>query len=230
MVSLSSPIHSSFLYWRKKLARSITTEVKTFKKGGGRGRGVKEKQHGLASNTAKDISVTFSTIDEHVNTPSINSEKPLEPNMGDQINDTRNVEVLATSNSTPITSASIPKAVLFAAKLKGDMTRKFDRLDAMMDNGPWFIHNNPYILKKWNPDVNLQKEDVDNVPVWVKLHGVPMIAFSEDALSIISTKLGNVDGDSEVKVVFDETTDLMDSTSFKGGSDRGNGTNSLLEQ
>ncbi|GJR61712.1 hypothetical protein Tco_1503874 [Tanacetum coccineum] len=31
---------------------------------------------------------------------------------------------------------------------------------------------------------------------------------------------GNVDSDSEVEVVFDETTNLMTSTSFKGGSDR----------
>nr|GEX44153.1 hypothetical protein [Tanacetum cinerariifolium] len=31
---------------------------------------------------------------------------------------------------------------------------------------------------------------VVNVPFWVKLHGVPVTAFSEDGLSIISTKLG----------------------------------------
>ncbi|GJU60080.1 reverse transcriptase domain-containing protein [Tanacetum coccineum] len=41
-----------------------------------------------------------------------------------------------------------------------------------------------------NPDVNLLKEDVANVPVWVKLHGVPVMAFSEDGLSAIATKLG----------------------------------------
>ncbi|GKC35154.1 hypothetical protein Tco_1047538, partial [Tanacetum coccineum] len=46
-------------------------------KWGGGGRGVKEKQHGSASNTAKDTSVAFSTVDEHVNTPSVNLEKPL---------------------------------------------------------------------------------------------------------------------------------------------------------
>ncbi|GJS21858.1 retrotransposon protein, putative, ty1-copia subclass [Tanacetum coccineum] len=63
-------------------------------------------------------------------------------------------------------------------------------LDAILDNGPWFICNNPLILKKWNPDVNLLKEDVGNVPVWVKLHGVPVTAFSEDGLSAIATKLG----------------------------------------
>ncbi|GKA09034.1 putative reverse transcriptase domain-containing protein [Tanacetum coccineum] len=37
---------------------------------------------------------------------------------------------------------------------------------------------------------NLMKEDVGNVPVWVKLHGIPVTAFSEDGLSAIATKLG----------------------------------------
>ncbi|GKB65969.1 putative reverse transcriptase domain-containing protein [Tanacetum coccineum] len=40
-----------------------------------------------------------------------------------------------------------------------------------------------------HPDVNLLKEDVGNVPVWVKLYGVPVMAFSEDGLSAIATKL-----------------------------------------
>ncbi|GJT27198.1 retrotransposon protein, putative, ty1-copia subclass [Tanacetum coccineum] len=57
-------------------------------------------------------------------------------------------------------------------------------------NGPWFIRNHPLILSKWNPDVDLLKEDVGNVPVWVKLHGVPITAFSEDGLSAIPIKLG----------------------------------------
>ncbi|GJR28575.1 cytokinin dehydrogenase 3-like protein [Tanacetum coccineum] len=39
-------------------------------------------------------------------------------------------------------------------------------------------------------DVNLLKEDDGNIPVWVKLHGVPMTAFSEDGLSAIATKFG----------------------------------------
>ncbi|GJW18323.1 hypothetical protein Tco_0025759 [Tanacetum coccineum] len=65
-----------------------------------------------------------------------------------------------------------------------------DGLDAMLENGPWFIRNNPLILKKWDSDVNLLKEDVGNVPVWVKLHDVPMKTFNEDGLSAIATKLG----------------------------------------
>ncbi|GKA83497.1 retrovirus-related pol polyprotein from transposon TNT 1-94 [Tanacetum coccineum] len=39
-----------------------------------------------------------------------------------------------------------------------------DGLDAMLENGPWFIRNNPLILKKWYPDENLLKEDVSTVP------------------------------------------------------------------
>ncbi|GJR04972.1 retrotransposon protein, putative, ty1-copia subclass [Tanacetum coccineum] len=64
-----------------------------------------------------------------------------------------------------------------------------DRLDAMLENGPWFIGNNPLILKKWHPNENLLTEDVSTVPVWVKLHGVLVTTFSEYSLSAITTKL-----------------------------------------
>ncbi|GKB19337.1 beta-caryophyllene synthase, partial [Tanacetum coccineum] len=58
-----------------------------------------------------------------------------------------------------------------------------DCLDAMLENGHWFIRNNTLIPKKWDSDVKLLKEDVGNVSVWVKLHGFPMTVFSEDGLS-----------------------------------------------
>nr|GEZ23478.1 hypothetical protein [Tanacetum cinerariifolium] len=53
-----------------------------------------------------------------------------------------------------------------------------------------FMRNNLLILKKWHSDVNILKEDVGTVSVWVKLHGVPVTTFSEDGLSPIATKLG----------------------------------------
>ncbi|GJS75769.1 retrovirus-related pol polyprotein from transposon TNT 1-94 [Tanacetum coccineum] len=67
-----------------------------------------------------------------------------------------------------------------------------DGLGSMHENGPWLIHNNSFILKKWNPDVKLLKEDFVNVPVWVKLHGVHVTAFSDDGLNVIATKLGTL--------------------------------------
>ncbi|GJS29886.1 putative reverse transcriptase domain-containing protein [Tanacetum coccineum] len=69
-------------------------------------------------------------------------------------------------------------------------TFSMDGLDAMLENGLYFICNNPLILRKWHPDENLLKEDVITIPVWVKLYSVPVTAFSEDGLSAIATKLG----------------------------------------
>ncbi|GJV45987.1 nucleotide-diphospho-sugar transferase [Tanacetum coccineum] len=66
-----------------------------------------------------------------------------------------------------------------------------EELDAMPENGPWFIRNNPLILKKWHSYENLLKEDVSTVPIWVKLHGVPVTAFNDDSLSVIATKLAD---------------------------------------
>ncbi|GKD09477.1 cytokinin dehydrogenase 3-like protein [Tanacetum coccineum] len=65
-----------------------------------------------------------------------------------------------------------------------------DKLDDVLENGPWFIWNNPLNLKKWHPYENLFKEDVSTIPVWVKLYGVPITAFSDDGFSAIATKLG----------------------------------------
>ncbi|GJS98198.1 zinc finger, CCHC-type containing protein [Tanacetum coccineum] len=64
-----------------------------------------------------------------------------------------------------------------------------DVMDSMLENGLWFIRNTSFILKS-GIRVNLIKEDVGNVPVWVKFHGVPMTVLSEDGLSVIAIKLG----------------------------------------
>ncbi|GKD47305.1 hypothetical protein Tco_1271950 [Tanacetum coccineum] len=53
-----------------------------------------------------------------------------------------------------------------------------DGLNLMLENGPWFVRNHPLILRKWNKSVDLLKKDVGNVPVWVKLHGVPVTGMS----------------------------------------------------
>nr|GEV16138.1 hypothetical protein [Tanacetum cinerariifolium] len=52
--------------------------------------------------------------------------------------------------------------------------------------GKWVAYP---VVANYNPDVNLLKEDVGNVLVWVKIHGVPITAFSEDGLSAIATNL-----------------------------------------
>ncbi|GJZ86338.1 RNA-directed DNA polymerase, eukaryota, reverse transcriptase zinc-binding domain protein [Tanacetum coccineum] len=63
-----------------------------------------------------------------------------------------------------------------------------------------FIRNNPLILNKWHSDENLLKKDVSTVPIWVKLHGVPVMAFSEDGLSAIATKLVTIELRADVEL------------------------------
>ncbi|GJR25718.1 cysteine-rich receptor-like protein kinase [Tanacetum coccineum] len=38
--------------------------------------------------------------------------------------------------------------------------------------------------------LSLKRGEVTSVPVWVKLHGVPILAYSEDGLSLIATQIG----------------------------------------
>ncbi|GKD17048.1 copia-type polyprotein [Tanacetum coccineum] len=62
-------------------------------------------------------------------------------------------------------------------------------MESMLENRPWLILNVPLIIRMWSPLVNVSKEDLKNVPSWVKLYDVPMKIFMEDGLSSIATKL-----------------------------------------
>ncbi|GKA55405.1 hypothetical protein Tco_0754354 [Tanacetum coccineum] len=64
-------------------------------------------------------------------------------------------------------------------------------MDQVLERGPWTICKFPIILTKWSPSLSLKKGEVTKVPVWVKLHGVPVLAYSDDGLSLIATQIGN---------------------------------------
>ncbi|GKB09559.1 zinc knuckle CX2CX4HX4C containing protein [Tanacetum coccineum] len=96
-----------------------------------------------------------------------------------------------------------------------------DRMYAMIENDSWLIRNVPFILNKWTPDANIMKEDVGNIPVWVKFHDIPVTMFSEDGTSSEAFVVVDDDGNplkkvddpvyadsdhSEVDEVFNETS------------------------
>nr|GFA98005.1 hypothetical protein [Tanacetum cinerariifolium] len=58
-------------------------------------------------------------------------------------------------------------------------------------NGPLFIRSASIILKKWTPNGNLVKKDLNLVPIWVKFQYIPIMAFTVERLSVMVTKLGN---------------------------------------
>nr|GEU64623.1 hypothetical protein [Tanacetum cinerariifolium] len=74
---------------------------------------------------------------------------------------------------------------------KGFYFLKFSSMkgvDDVLENGPWMIQQVPNILNKWPPSTSLTKENHSSVPIWVKMHNVPMAAFMDDGLSFIASK------------------------------------------
>ncbi|XP_071694781.1 uncharacterized protein [Rutidosis leptorrhynchoides] len=46
------------------------------------------------------------------------------------------------------------------------------------------------ILNVWSSNVSLMKEDLTKVPVWIKLHDVPLTGFTTVGLSVIASNIG----------------------------------------
>ncbi|GKA71267.1 protein LAZ1, partial [Tanacetum coccineum] len=75
-------------------------------------------------------------------------------------------------------------------------------IEAVLDGGPWMIHNSPIILKKWSMGTSLLKEELTQIPIWVKLHDVPLQVFKDDGISLIASYLGK-------PIMLDSYTSLM---------------------
>ncbi|GJT03746.1 zinc knuckle CX2CX4HX4C containing protein, partial [Tanacetum coccineum] len=52
------------------------------------------------------------------------------------------------------------------------------------------IHKSPIILKKCSMNTRLLKEELTRIPIWIKLHNVPIQVFKEDGISLIATFIG----------------------------------------
>ncbi|GJS94715.1 zinc knuckle CX2CX4HX4C containing protein [Tanacetum coccineum] len=52
------------------------------------------------------------------------------------------------------------------------------------------IRNSFIILKKWTINTSPLKEELTRIPIWVKIHDIPLQVFSEDGISPITTKFG----------------------------------------
>ncbi|GJZ83287.1 zinc knuckle CX2CX4HX4C containing protein [Tanacetum coccineum] len=63
-------------------------------------------------------------------------------------------------------------------------------MNKVIESGPWLIKLVPLILNIWTPNTVLKKEEVKHAPVWVKLYNVPVVAYSEVGLSLITTQIG----------------------------------------
>ena len=50
--------------------------------------------------------------------------------------------------------------------------------------------NKPLIAKLWNPNVNLEREDMTEVPIWVRFMNLKLHLWSNAVLSKMASKIG----------------------------------------
>ncbi|GJR07606.1 zinc knuckle CX2CX4HX4C containing protein [Tanacetum coccineum] len=73
----------------------------------------------------------------------------------------------------------------------------------VMEDGPWRIQLVPIILNVWRPNTLLQKDKVTHVLLWLKMHNVPIVAYSKVGLDLISAKDGNGYTTTNIRIEFE---------------------------
>ncbi|GJW31380.1 retrotransposon protein, putative, ty1-copia subclass, partial [Tanacetum coccineum] len=152
-----------------------------------------------AIDAAKDnVVVSFRAVDE----PVVANRNTKDVNVGQNVLSSISlIRKLESIRAIIEWFANTSYGLFWVKRLAYLVSSSMDGLNSMLENRLWFIHNNSLILKKWNPNVNLLREDVVNVPVLVKLYGVHVTAFNEEGLSAIPTKLGTADVELKYTIV-----------------------------
>lgn len=37
----------------------------------------------------------------------------------------------------------------------------------VLEEGPWFVHGHPLILKQWFEDISMYRHNLERIPIWV---------------------------------------------------------------
>ncbi|PKU78722.1 Uncharacterized protein MA16_Dca000065 [Dendrobium catenatum] len=56
--------------------------------------------------------------------------------------------------------------------------------------GAWFFHGKPFIVQKWTKKFNHTRENFSSVPVWVRIHKLPLVCWNSEGISKIASKVG----------------------------------------
>ncbi|XP_020672763.1 uncharacterized protein LOC110092522 [Dendrobium catenatum] len=56
--------------------------------------------------------------------------------------------------------------------------------------GAWFIFGRPFIFKKWSSHFSPERIEYTNIPIWFKIHDLPLCCWTPIGISKIATKVG----------------------------------------
>lgn len=63
--------------------------------------------------------------------------------------------------------------------------------DKVLKGGPWHIHGQSVILRKWERGFSKFEFDMIRMPIWVPLSNVPLELFTQEGLGYIASAIGN---------------------------------------
>ncbi|XP_020701299.1 uncharacterized protein LOC110113178 [Dendrobium catenatum] len=61
--------------------------------------------------------------------------------------------------------------------------------DTVWSRGVWFLLGKPFVLQKWHPKFIPKKEEFSSVPIWVKIHDLPLACWNSEGISRIASKI-----------------------------------------
>ncbi|KAL0924531.1 hypothetical protein M5K25_005368 [Dendrobium thyrsiflorum] len=63
--------------------------------------------------------------------------------------------------------------------------------EMVWSKGAWFIFGKPFIFNKWSPQFSPKREEFTSVPIWFKIHDLPLCCWTPIGISKIATKVGH---------------------------------------
>jgi hypothetical protein len=74
---------------------------------------------------------------------------------------------------------------LYLFRFENEQTR-----DEVMEAKIWHMANKPLILRKWTPGMQLLKLSLSSIPVWIKIHNLPVEFWNSICLSYVASGVG----------------------------------------
>ncbi|GKG10406.1 RNA-directed DNA polymerase, eukaryota, reverse transcriptase zinc-binding domain protein, partial [Tanacetum coccineum] len=59
----------------------------------------------------------------------------------------------------------------------------------VLEKSLWMVGGRPLIVQKWDPDIDFEKAEPDKIPLWIKMYGVPLKAWTSKGISTLASSL-----------------------------------------
>nr|GEU45939.1 zinc knuckle CX2CX4HX4C [Tanacetum cinerariifolium] len=81
--------------------------------------------------------------------------------------------------------------ILYVLKME---ERESDGMEFVLENGPWMVNNKPLMVQKWDLDIVIDRSEPKTLPCWIKLHDVPLEAWTSNGLLVVFMHTENTCG------------------------------------